>query len=90
MPSTDDRIMYYEDKSGEFRWKRKAANGEVISSGEGYATKSGAKRGALRANPDLDPTIPISDEDRQTAARNLQHQLDLDRKDGIVRQGKKE
>ena len=30
----------YQDKSGEYRWRLKASNGQVIaSSGEGYSSK---------------------------------------------------
>jgi uncharacterized protein YegP (UPF0339 family) len=33
-------------KSGEeFRWRLKAGNGEIVASGEGYASKSGAVKG---------------------------------------------
>lgn len=33
-------------KSGaEYRWRLKAANGEIVASGEAYTTKAGAKDG---------------------------------------------
>jgi uncharacterized protein YegP (UPF0339 family) len=36
----------YKDGKGEFRWRLKAANGQVIAtSGEGYANKSGCENG---------------------------------------------
>jgi uncharacterized protein YegP (UPF0339 family) len=37
----------YEDASGEWHWRLKAANGEiVVSSGEAFASKSNAERAA--------------------------------------------
>lgn len=39
------KYEWYQDAAGEFRWRLKAANGEVVASGEGYKTKSGVLRG---------------------------------------------
>lgn len=34
----------YEDNAGEYRWRLRADNGEIVGdSGEGYASKSGAR-----------------------------------------------
>ncbi len=35
-----------KDAKGEFRFNLKARNGEVVASGEGYKTRSGAHEGA--------------------------------------------
>ena len=35
----------YQDKAGEFRFRRKAANGENIGKSEGYKAKASAKKG---------------------------------------------
>ncbi len=35
----------YTDKSGEFRFRLKAVNGEIILASEGYKSKAGAKNG---------------------------------------------
>lgn len=36
----------YKDKSGQFRWRLKAANGKIIAdSGEGYVAKSDCQHG---------------------------------------------
>ncbi len=41
-------------KSGRgWRWRLKAANGEIISQGESYSRRYGAIRGALRACGDI-------------------------------------
>ena len=48
----------YEDKGGEYRWRLRHSNGNIIAdSGEGYASKSGAKDaiGRVRAHgPEAD------------------------------------
>lgn len=49
MQTMSDRTEIYEDSSGEWRWRRKARNGEIIAtSGEGYTRKDDAERAALR------------------------------------------
>lgn len=36
----------YQDKAGEFRWRLKAGNGEILATpGQGYKEKAGAKNG---------------------------------------------
>ncbi len=39
------KIVYYKDKKGEFRFRLKASNGQVIATGEGYSSKSGCLNG---------------------------------------------
>jgi uncharacterized protein YegP (UPF0339 family) len=39
------KFELYEDKSGGFRFRLKAGNGEVIASSESYKTKAGALNG---------------------------------------------
>lgn len=50
----------YKDKAGEFRFRLKAGNGEIIVTGEGYKSKSGCKNGidSIRRNA---PTADIKD-----------------------------
>jgi uncharacterized protein YegP (UPF0339 family) len=36
---------WYKDKAGKFRFRLKAANGEVIATSEGYASKEGCVNG---------------------------------------------
>lgn len=47
---TGDRVLIYRDKAGDFRWRRVAANNEVIASGEAHDTQRDAIRAARRAN----------------------------------------
>lgn len=39
------KFEIFTDKSGQFRFNLKAANGEVIASSEGYASKASAQGG---------------------------------------------
>src|ERR1700755_3074273 len=39
------KFEIYKDKAGEFRFRLRAANGEIILASEGYKAKAGAKNG---------------------------------------------
>lgn len=39
------KFVVYEDKAGEFRFRLKAGNGEIVASGESYPTRAGAHAG---------------------------------------------
>ncbi len=39
------KFEVYTDKAGEFRFRLKATNGQVIATGEGYTAKSGCMNG---------------------------------------------
>ena len=39
------KFEMYEDKAGEFRFRLKARNGEIIGTSEGYASKAGCRNG---------------------------------------------
>ncbi|MEA5011032.1 MAG: YegP family protein [Angelakisella sp.] len=39
------KFELYKDKAGEFRFRLKARNGEIIAVSEGYTSKSGANNG---------------------------------------------
>jgi uncharacterized protein YegP (UPF0339 family) len=51
----------YTDKSGEYRFRLKAGNGEVIATGVGYSSKSGALNGidAVRRNAADDEVVDV-------------------------------
>jgi uncharacterized protein YegP (UPF0339 family) len=51
------KFEIYQDKSGGYRFRLKAANGEIIAVGESYTSKSGCKNGidSIRRNaPDAE------------------------------------
>jgi uncharacterized protein YegP (UPF0339 family) len=39
------RFEVFEDRAGKFRFRLKAANGEVVATGEAYETKAAARKG---------------------------------------------
>jgi len=39
------KFEIYKDKAGEFRFRLKASNGEIVLSSEGYKAKTGASNG---------------------------------------------
>ena len=53
-PVTNPKFEVYKDKKGEFRFRLKAKNGEIIVTGEGYVSKSGCKNGieSIKKNAD--------------------------------------
>jgi uncharacterized protein len=46
------KFELFEDKTGQYRFRLLAGNGEIIAVSEAYATKSGAKNGieSVKAN----------------------------------------
>ncbi|WP_420006518.1 YegP family protein [Arenibacterium sp. LLYu02] len=50
------KFELYEDKAGEYRFRLKAGNGEIILVGEGYKQKASAENGiaSVRTNAPLD------------------------------------
>lgn len=51
------KFEVYKDKAGEFRFRLKASNGQIIATGEGYKAKSGCMNGieSIRKNaPDAE------------------------------------
>ena len=44
-PVTNPKFEIYNDKKGEFRFRLKASNGEIILASEGYKAKASCKNG---------------------------------------------
>jgi uncharacterized protein YegP (UPF0339 family) len=42
---THPKFEMYQDKAGEFRFRLKARNGEIIATSEGYTTKAACENG---------------------------------------------
>ena len=53
------KFEVYADKRGEFRFRLKAANGEIILTGEGYKAKAGCLKGieSIRKNAAESPVV---------------------------------
>lgn len=55
------KFELYASPNGEFRWRLKSANGQIIAtSGEGYTRKDGAINGIEAVKRDA-PAAPIDD-----------------------------
>ena len=39
------KFEIFKSKSGEYRWRLKASNGEPVATGEGYSSKAAAIKG---------------------------------------------
>lgn len=48
------KFELYEDRGGEFRFRLKASNGQIIATGEGYKSRTGCLNGieSVRRNAD--------------------------------------
>lgn len=57
-------LELFTDRAGEWRWRRRAGNGEIISdSGEGYVDRRDAIHGMRLANVDADELRLIDEAD---------------------------
>lgn len=43
-------VEFHEDAAGEWRWRLKAANGEIVATGEGHTREVDAMRAYLAAS----------------------------------------
>lgn len=51
MATNNDKLEFYQDKRGEWRWRRKASNGKIVgASSEGYSDKKACEENANRKN----------------------------------------
>ncbi|EKJ86032.1 DUF1508 domain-containing protein [Leptospira bourretii] len=55
------KFEIYKDKAGEFRFRLKAANGEIIASSEGYSSKQACESG-INSVKNNAPTAEIVDQ----------------------------
>jgi uncharacterized protein YegP (UPF0339 family) len=55
------KFELYNDARGEFRFRLKAGNGEVIATSEGYKTKASAENGIESVKTNA-PTAPVVDQ----------------------------
>ena len=56
---TNPKLEVYKDKAGEFRFRLKARNGEIIAVGEGYKAKASCLNGidSIRRNAPESPVV---------------------------------
>ena len=60
---SNPKYEIYKDKGGEFRFRLKARNGEIIGKSEGYKAKASAKKGiaSIGKNAPDAPVIVVED-----------------------------
>lgn len=51
------KFEVYADKAGEFRFRLKATNGQIIATGEGYKSKSGCMNGIESVKKNADSEV---------------------------------
>ena len=56
------KFELYQDKAGEYRFRLKASNGEIIAVGEGYTTKANCKNGIASIGRNA-PDAEVEEED---------------------------
>ena len=56
---SEEHVELYRDEGSEWRWRRVAANGEIVATGEGYTRRWDAEQSALDNFPD----DPIEDQE---------------------------
>ena len=60
---TNPKFEVYTDKAGEFRFRLKARNGEIIATGEGYKAKASCLNGidSIRRNAPDSPVVKVEE-----------------------------
>jgi uncharacterized protein len=55
------KFELYQDKSGHYRFRLKAGNGEIIAASEAYSSKAAAKNGieSVRTNAPEAPVVEV-------------------------------
>ena len=63
---TNPKYELYKDKAGEFRFRLKASNGEIIGKSEGYKAKASARKGiaSIAKNAPDAPVVVIEPEEK--------------------------
>ena len=63
---SNPKYELYKDKAGEFRFRLKASNGQIIGKSEGYKAKASAKKGiaSIAKNAPDAPIVVIRPEDK--------------------------
>jgi uncharacterized protein YegP (UPF0339 family) len=56
------KFELYKDAKGEYRWRLKSGNGQVIATGgEGYSSRSGAENGIAAVQRDAPGAAVVED-----------------------------
>jgi uncharacterized protein YegP (UPF0339 family) len=65
------KFEVYKDKAGRYRFRLKAANGQIIATGESYDSKAAAMHGieSIRSNAMAAALVDLSDAPAQALKR---------------------
>ncbi len=74
------KFEIYKDKKGEFRFRLKAGNGEIVLASEGYSSKTGCKNGIASVQKNS-PTMSNFD---ASVTRGGKHRFNLKAANGRV------
>ncbi len=58
------KFEIYKDKAGEFRFRLKATNGQVIATGEGYKALTGCKNGIASVKKNAVDAVIVLEEEK--------------------------
>ena len=61
MSSENGHFYIYIDEAGEYRWRLRAPNNEIIAVGEGYNTKQGCQNGIAAVRKYAPKAIVVDD-----------------------------
>ena len=76
---SDVKTEYYEDKKGEWRWRKTHKNGEIIgASSEGYVAKKDCQANANRGNKPGDKWEFYKDKKKHIITTQIEHKCVLD------------
>jgi uncharacterized protein YegP (UPF0339 family) len=74
-------VEFFEDEGGEWRFRVKGGNGEIVAASEGYASESNARRGAETLfellRPEVEPVVAAA-EKQNAELPSEQHEQLLD------------
>lgn len=59
------KFEIYKDKKGEYRFRLKASNGQIIATGESYKEAAGVKNGIASIKKNAKPDTKIVDETKE-------------------------
>ena len=58
------KFEVYQDKAGEFRFRLKATNGQIVAVGEGYTTMKACQNGIASIKKNA-PDSPVTEEEKE-------------------------
>lgn len=83
------RIVMYQDKAGEWRWRMLAPNGRILAdSGEGYTTKPGVRRSIANFVKYLNVDVPVEEQRASASATTVAAKVKVSRPKATARKAR--